>query len=192
VLKYANGSDPSRDPIPRCGSPARPDGFFLDFDPVCPGWPPGQQDSRPADPDTFAPRAAEAAVITIDDFRRLKAVIRTARMRWCLRGYPNHLERKLRRARIVHPLDVPADVVTMNSIARVFDAVSGTHAPLTLAYPHRAASDHRSVSVLSPTGTAILGHRTGQTAGPRIDQSSRRFVIENVLYQPEAAGDLHL
>lgn len=192
MLKYKNGFNPNRDLIPQSGSANRPVEFFLDFDPVCPGWPPGQQDPPPADPDAFRSSGAEAAVVTVDDFRRLKAVIRTARMKWCRRGYPNDLERKLRRARIILPSDVPADVVTMNSIVRVFDAVSGTHSPLTVAYPHRAASDHDSVSVLSPLGTAILGHRAGQTAGPRIDQSSRRFAIEKVLYQPEAAGDLHL
>jgi hypothetical protein len=64
VLKYANGFDPNRGPIPQSGSPTRPAEFFLDFDPVCPGWPPGQQDSLPAHSDTFASGGAEAAVIT--------------------------------------------------------------------------------------------------------------------------------
>ena len=192
MLKHTNRFNPDHDPMAQGHSTAGSVELFLDFDPVCPGWPPGQQDPPPTDSDAFGSGEPEAAVITIDDFRRLKAVLRTARVRWSPRGYPNALERKLRRTRIVGPLDVPADVVTMNSIVRVFDAVSGKHARLTVAYPQRAGCDADSISVLSPLGTAILGHRAGQTAGPRIEQGSRRFSIEKVLYQPEAAGDLHL
>lgn len=192
MLKHTNRFNPNHDPMAQGNSIARPVELFLDFDPVCPGWPPAPQDPPPTSSDASGSGGPEAAVISIDDFRRLKAVLRTARAGWHLRGYPNALERKLRRTRIVGPLDVPADVVTMNSMVRVFDAVSGTHTRLSVAYPQRAGYDADSISVLSPLGTAILGHRAGQTAGPRIEQGSRRFSIEKLLYQPEAAGDLHL
>jgi regulator of nucleoside diphosphate kinase len=192
MLRHINNFNPNRGPRAE-GCPAtRPAEFFLDFDPVCPGWPPGQQDATPTDADASGSNGPEIAVITVDDFRRLKEIIRTTRVRWYLRGYPNALERKLRRAHMVFPLDVAADVVTMNSTVRVFDALLGKQAPVTVVYPQQAEGDPDSISVLSPVGTAVLGHRAGQTVGAHVNQSSRRFTIEKILYQPEAAGDLHL
>lgn len=173
-------------------SPFRSAELFLDFDPVGPELPQEQSMAAPMRTEHQVPGGDAMSVITIDDFRRLKALIRASCGRWALGGYVNALERKLRLARIVFPWSVAPDVVTMNSTVRVFDAVSRTHAALTVAYSQEAGGDIASVSVLSILGTAILGHRAGETAGPATERGPRRFVIEKVLYQPEAAGDLHL
>jgi len=190
MLRNTNSFDSGYDAAAESPPTAQPVEFFLDFDPHCPGWPPGQQDAPPAGSDALRAGGPEITVITIDDFRRLKAIIRTARVRRYLRGYLNTLERKLRRTHIVYPFDLAADVVTMNSTVRIFDTLLGKHAHLTVVYPEVAGCDADSISVLSPLGTAVLGHRAGQTLGLSIDQRSR-FNIEKVLYQPEAAGDLH-
>lgn len=171
---------------------ARPAELFLDFDPVMPGWPPAGPDAPPPAPRERRPERPAGAMITIDDFRRLKAMLRDARLRRRLGAAINALARKLRQARIVLPTDVAADVVTMNSTVRVFDAVTGAHAPLTIVYPLTGGRDRGAVSVLSAIGTAILGHRAGERVGPRTGGGAPRFAIERVLYQPEAAGDLHL
>ena len=173
-------------------SPARSAELFLDFDPVGPEVPQEQSVATPMRAEHQAPSGDVMTVITFDDFRRLKALIRASCGKWALGGYINALERKLRLASIVFPWNVAADVVTMNSTVRVFDAVSRAHAPLTVVYPQEAGADSGSVSVLSILGTAILGRRAGESAGPGTEHGTRRFLIEKVLYQPEAAGDLHL
>ena len=48
------------------------------------------------------------------------------------------------------------------------------------------------VSVLAPIGTALLGYRAGETVEWEVPGGVRRLKIEQVLYQPEAAGDYHL
>lgn len=130
-------------------------------------------------------------VISGDDFRRLRAMIRVGRQRRRRIGYLNALERELRRARIVPPADVPGDAVTMNSTVRVCDLQSGGRQVFRVVYPHEAGSAD-ALSVLTPLGTAILGVRAGKVVHALMGIGARRLEVEKVLYQPEAAGDFHL
>lgn len=47
------------------------------------------------------------------------------------------------------------------------------------------------ISVLAPLGTAVLGFRRGDAFEWRMPGRDRRLQVEEVLYQPEAAGDYH-
>ncbi|HZL37252.1 MAG TPA: GreA/GreB family elongation factor [Tepidisphaeraceae bacterium] len=166
--------------------------LFLDFDPVLPGWPGSQADQAISRPVETKLSAAGGVVVTTDDFRRLKKVIRARRLATSPGAYLHPLEQKLRNAAIVLPTQVAADVVTMNSTVRVLDRTTGQQVRLTLVYPHGDARDRSTVSVYSSLGTAILGHRAGNGVGPRLAAGSRRFTIDKILYQPEAQGDMHL
>lgn len=131
-------------------------------------------------------------VISSDDFRRLKSLIRAACGSWRWRTYANALERVLRWADILPPLHVPGDAVTMNTRVRLRDVDSGLRSVQTMAYPHHTGGDSQAVSVLSPMGTAMLGARVGDVVCARTPQGIRCLEVERILYQPEAAGDLHL
>lgn len=86
-----------------------------------------------------------------------------------------------------------ADVVTMNSRARFVDEASGEEMELTLVYPREADIASRRVSVLAPVGAALLGLAVGQAIEwPLPAGGARRLRVTEVVYQPEAAGDLHL
>jgi regulator of nucleoside diphosphate kinase len=62
----------------------------------------------------------------------------------------------------------------------------------TLAYPEEADLAQGTLSVLAPLGTALLGTRAGQIVHVRAPGGVRRLRVERIVYQPEAAGDLHL
>ena len=62
----------------------------------------------------------------------------------------------------------------------------------TLVYPDEADINEGKLSVLAPLGTALLGMRVGDIVEFEAPAGTRRLKIERVLYQPEAAGDLHL
>ncbi|MDX9868429.1 MAG: nucleoside diphosphate kinase regulator [Kiritimatiellia bacterium] len=98
------------------------------------------------------------------------------------------LENELRRARIVGPEQVPPDVVTLHSRVRLREAETKTVMELTLVMPAEADVDAGKLSVLSPVGTAILGYAEGDTIEWTVPAGRRRFVIEKLLFQPEAAG----
>ena len=101
------------------------------------------------------------------------------------------LAAELRRAETVSAKDIPANVVTMNSRVVLRDLGSGEQKTYTLVFPRNANVDTGAISVLAPVGTAILGYAAGDEVEWRVPSGTRRFRIEEVLYQPEAAGDYH-
>ena len=88
--------------------------------------------------------------------------------------------------------DVPANVVTMNSLVVLRNLDSGDRLTCRLVYPCEARQSPRNVCVSRPLGTAILGKRVGQVIRWPGGTRDRRMRIQQVLYQPEAAGDFHL
>jgi len=99
-----------------------------------------------------------------------------------------NLHRELDRAHIVRPTVVPHDVVTMNSRVRLRDLETNVEKTYTLVFPSEANLERRRISVLAPIGTAILGYRVGETVEWRVPRGMRNLRIEEILYQPEAAG----
>jgi regulator of nucleoside diphosphate kinase len=126
--------------------------------------------------------------ITDDDCQRLRRLITGRRGANSLdHEYLDTLEQELDRAEVVGPEDLPRDVVTMNSEARLQDLDSGLIQRYKLVFPTQFRSDN-SVSVLAPIGTAMLGYRVGDVIEWRVPKGMRRLKILEVLYQPEAAG----
>lgn len=127
--------------------------------------------------------------ITQQDMKRLRPLIEGVKnSRDDLRG----LQAELEHARVVTPAEVPADVITMNSKARLRDLDTSEEMIFTLAFPGNASIEHDRISVLAPIGTAMLGHRVGDEFQWEVPAGAVRLRVEEVLYQPEAAGDFHL
>lgn len=129
--------------------------------------------------------------ITKDDADKIEELLR-ARLR---RGDPDLanlqvLQEELRRARIVDPTELKPDVVTMHSRVRLKDVRLNDVRKLTLVFPDEAAHDDDRISVVAPIGAAILGYKTGDTVRVRTPGGLRRLRIEQVIFQPEAAGQV--
>jgi regulator of nucleoside diphosphate kinase len=100
------------------------------------------------------------------------------------------LRDELDRACIVEPAQMPADVITMNSTARLaFD--EGGERELTLVYPRDADGRADRVSILSPVGSAMLGLRVGDRIHWPAPGGAIELRVRAIAYQPEAAGELH-
>jgi transcription elongation GreA/GreB family factor len=80
----------------------------------------------------------------------------------------------------------------------VLDASQASHATVAeVASRGQAMSVERRglrvlVSVLTPLGAAILGSRVGDIVEWQSRRGPRRVRVEQILFQPEAAGDFHL
>ncbi len=100
------------------------------------------------------------------------------------------LEDELARANIVAPNEVPANVVSMNSLVQ-FKVLPGTETfEKKLVYPHDLAQHEGAVSVLTPIGSALLGMEEGRTIDwPQPNGQMMQVMIEKVLYQPEREGE---
>jgi regulator of nucleoside diphosphate kinase len=138
-------------------------------------------------------KKATTIYITELDYNRLSGLIdRTRERNAADREYLNKLEAELERAEIVEPKAIPADVITMRSKVRLKDLVSGESATYSLVFPTEANFADGKISVLAPIGTAILGYRRGDTIEWPVPSGLRRLKVEEILYQPESAGDRHL
>ena len=102
------------------------------------------------------------------------------------------LEEELDNAEIVSSKDIPADVVTMNSKVVFRDLDTSETMTYVLVFPRDANIDAGAISVLAPIGTAILGYAKGDIIEWPVPSGFRRLRIEEIIYQPEAAGDYHL
>jgi regulator of nucleoside diphosphate kinase len=108
------------------------------------------------------------------------------------RDYLEMLENELDLAEIVTPESVPKDVITMRSKARLLDINSGKEVVYSLVFPNEADLKKGKISVLAPIGTAMIGYKVGDIIEWEVPAGLRRLRVEEVLYQPEAAGDYHL
>lgn len=108
------------------------------------------------------------------------------------REYLKKLEDELDRATIVDPKAIRPDVITMRSTVRLKDLVSGETNTYSLVFPKEANFNEGKISVLAPIGTAILGYRKGDTIEWQVPSGLRRLKVDEILYQPEAAGHFDL
>ena len=127
--------------------------------------------------------------ITEADINRLRPLIEALKNS---RDDLRVLEGELEHAHVVAPADVPPDVITMNSKARVRDLETDEEMTYTLVFPDKANVDEGKISVVAPIGTAMLGQRVGDEFEWEVPAGSVRLRVEEVLYQPEASGDFHL
>jgi len=132
--------------------------------------------------------------ITKNDRERLRKLIEVTRERGngTDREYLNKLEEELDRAKLVKPESVPPDVITMRSRVRLKDLRTGKSVVYALVFPTEANFDEGKISILAPVGTAMLGYRRGDVIEWEVPSGVRRLKVEEILYQPEAAGEYHL
>jgi regulator of nucleoside diphosphate kinase len=131
--------------------------------------------------------------ITKPDYQRLSGLIEITRERNGVdREYLDKLEAELDRAEIVDPKCIPADVITMRSKVRLKDLVSGEANTYSLVFPTEANFSEGKISILAPIGTAILGYKRGDTIEWPVPSGVRRLKVDEILYQPEAAGSYEL
>jgi regulator of nucleoside diphosphate kinase len=102
------------------------------------------------------------------------------------------LAEELEKAEVVPPKEVPPEVVTMNSKVVLQDLDTSETMTYVLVFPKDANINEGAISVLAPVGTAILGYSRGDVVEWPVPSGVRRILINDVLYQPEAAGDYHL
>jgi regulator of nucleoside diphosphate kinase len=130
-------------------------------------------------------------VITISSFdkKRLLALIEQWEADPQDRGCIDDLAEELERATVVEPQEMPGDVVTMNSRLRLTDADTGERKTVTIVFPGMVNTDEGKISVLAPLGTALLGYRVGELVEWNVPSGLRRLRIDEIEYQPEAAGE---
>jgi len=125
--------------------------------------------------------------ISSTDHGRLKQLINSARLdRRVRRQSLDVLESELARATLVEPVDLPRDVIAMNSTVWFRDLDTEELERYQLVYPPDADVTSNRISVLAPIGTALLGFRLHDVFEWEVPRGRRRLEITKVVQQHSA------
>ena len=128
--------------------------------------------------------------ITTKDAEKLRKLIREAyHSEYRGSDYLKKLAEEMEKASVVNPDQIPADVITLNSTARLVDQATNEEMVYTLVFPEDADVSLGKISILAPIGTAMLGYKTGDTFEWDTPGGKRTLRVQEIIYQPEASGD---
>lgn len=131
--------------------------------------------------------------ITKQDFNRIHRSITDAKARNTIKKEDaEKLLAELKSAKIVEQDQVESDVVTMNSIVKIHFQNNKTTMEFQLVYPAEANIKDHKISIFSSVAAALIGYRVGDEIDWLIPSGMTKIVIDEIIYQPESAGDFDL
>ncbi|NLN31233.1 MAG: nucleoside diphosphate kinase regulator [Bacteroidales bacterium] len=128
----------------------------------------------------------------VDHVRILKWVNDASDMNTISVKEAENLLNELNSAKIVEPRDVPANLVTMNSEVKIRFLNTNKQIQFRIVYPDQADVKKNRISIFSPVATALIGNSINDEIEWLIPSGMTTIRIEEILYQPEAAGDYTL
>lgn len=127
------------------------------------------------------------------DYARIKKCINDAKQfRSISNTEAEKLMKELDSAKIVEPEAVPSNVVTMNSIVKLSFLNNSKQIQFQIVYPDQANIKDNKISIFSPIATALIGYKIKDEIEWIVPAGLTKIRIDEILYQPEAAGDYTL
>ena len=132
-------------------------------------------------------------IITNQDYNRINRRLTEAKARNSIKKEEaEKLAAELKSAKIVDQAEIDKDVVTMNSIVKIHFQNNKTNMEFQLVYPADADLKQKKISIFSAVASALIGYKVGDDIDWLIPSGMTKIVIDEVIYQPEAAGDFDL
>ncbi|HNM31105.1 MAG TPA: nucleoside diphosphate kinase regulator [Chitinophagales bacterium] len=127
------------------------------------------------------------------DYARIKKSISDARQFKSINAADeDKLMRELNSAEIVEPENMPANVVTMNSIVKLSFLNNNKQIQFQIVYPENANIKENKISIFSPIATALIGYKVQDEVEWLVPAGLTKIRVDEIIYQPEAAGDFNL
>ncbi len=120
---------------------------------------------------------------SIDDAKQLKSISNEE---------AEKLMKELDSAQIVPPEKIPSNVVTMNSIVKLSFLNNNKQVQFQIVYPDQANLKEHKISIFSPIATALIGYKVADEIEWIVPAGLTKIRIDEIIYQPEAAGDYAL
>lgn len=131
--------------------------------------------------------------ITDFDMKRFNWLISNAyRFNNLDKQHLQELESELMEAVILQPQEIPSDVVTMSSRVRIRFLDTNEEKTFTLVFPFDADEAQNKLSILAPVGVAVIGSKISDEVEWEMQDGKRKIRIEEIIYQPEAAGNYYV
>ena len=127
------------------------------------------------------------------DYARIKKCINDAKQfKSISTTEAEKLMKELDSAKIVEPEAIPSNVVTMNSIVRLSFLNNNKQVQFQIVYPNQANFKENKISIFSPIATALIGYKVADEIEWIVPAGLTNIRIDEIIYQPEAAGDYSL
>ena len=120
---------------------------------------------------------------SISDAKQFKSITNTE---------AEKLLQELDAAKIVEPEAIPSNVVTMNSIVKLSFLNNDKNIQFQIVYPEQANIKENKISIFSPIATALIVYKVSDEVEWIVPAGLTRIRIDEIIYQPEAAGDFDL
>ncbi|WP_025763895.1 nucleoside diphosphate kinase regulator [Dyadobacter tibetensis] len=114
-------------------------------------------------------------ILSEDDYRQLK--------QFATKGSANNemsLAHEISRAKIVKREELPADVISLNSLVRIKELTTNREMEFTIVMPAQADIKTQKISVLTPMGSALIGLQKGVQVDWKMPAGMRRLEILDV------------
>ncbi|HXH28928.1 MAG TPA: transcription elongation factor GreA [Candidatus Polarisedimenticolia bacterium] len=92
-----------------------------------------------------------------------------------------HLQQQLKNLSMVDASSIPKDKVALGSTVRLYDAEADRTLTYELVIPDQANLSKGQVSITSPIGRALAGHRVGDEVMVKIPAGTRMYEITELL-----------
>ena len=102
------------------------------------------------------------------------------------------LQEELDQAKVMELNKIPEYIITMNSVVSVKYLTTHNKFTIQLVYPEDANIKVNKVSIFAPIGAALLGYKKSDIICWNAPGGSMRMLVEDVWFQPEAAGEFYL
>ena len=127
------------------------------------------------------------------DYARIKKSISDAKQfKSITNAEAEKLLQELDAAKIVEPEAIPSNIVTMNSIVKLSFLNNDKTIQFQIVYPEQANIKENKISIFSPIATALIGYKVNDEVEWIVPAGLTRIRIDEIIYQPEAAGDFNL
>lgn len=129
-------------------------------------------------------------LLTKLDHTRIKKSIKTALSeRTITQKEVDGLLHEINSAQLVESYEIPADIVTMNSIVKLQFLELTKEIQIQIVYPEDADSANNKISIFSPIATALIGYKTGDEIEWFVPAGLTKMKIMKIIYQPEKVGE---
>lgn len=88
------------------------------------------------------------------------------------------------------PKDIEPDLVTVNSLVEILDLDSDKTMTVTIVNPPDVDVRMGRISLLSPLGSALMGHEVRSIVKFKAPMGEKKVMIKNIIQQPVAHGVL--
>ncbi len=92
----------------------------------------------------------------------------------------NDLEGKLSNVRIIEDEKIPSDKVYIGAIVTLQDLDNDEDLTYTLVSPEEASYEENKISVFSPIGKSLLGHKAGETLEIKVPAGTLKYKIKKI------------